>query len=77
MKCLICRSGETQPGMTTVTLERGSTTLVFKRVPAQVCENCGEAYVDEDITRQVMQTAKDAARAGVQVDIREFAGEVA
>ena len=73
MKCLICRSGETQPGMTTVTLERGSATLVFKRVPAQVCENCGEAYVDEDITRQVMQTAKDAARAGVQVDIREFA----
>ena len=74
MKCLICRSGETQPGMTTVTLERGSATLVYKRVPAQVCENCGEAYVDEDIARQVLQTAEDAARAGVQVDIREFAG---
>ena len=73
MKCLICRSGETQPGMTTVTLERGSATLVYKSVPAQVCENCGEAYVDEDIARQVLQTAEDAARAGVQVDIREFA----
>ncbi|MGQ0571780.1 MAG: type II toxin-antitoxin system MqsA family antitoxin, partial [Armatimonadota bacterium] len=64
--------GETQLGKTTVTLERGGTTLVFKGVPAQVCPNCGEAYVDEEITKRLLRIAEEAARSGVQVDIREF-----
>lgn len=50
MKCVICKNGEIKPGTVTVTLEGGGSTLVFKNVPAQVCENCGEAYVDEAIT---------------------------
>jgi hypothetical protein len=55
-----------------VTLERGNTTVVFRGVPARVCTNCGEAYVDEVVTRQLLQTADEAARSGVQVDVREF-----
>jgi len=72
MKCVICKHGETHPGTTTVTLEREGMTLVFKRVPAQVCENCGEAYLDEATTAHVLATAQEAARAGVQVDVREY-----
>lgn len=72
MKCVICKHGETQPGTTTVTLEREGMTLVFKNVPAQVCENCGEAYLDEATTARLLATAKDAAHAGVQVDVREY-----
>jgi YgiT-type zinc finger domain-containing protein len=34
MKCLICKYEETQPGTTTMTLERDATTVVFKNVPA-------------------------------------------
>ena len=74
MKCVICKQGETQPGKTTVTLEREGITLVFKDVPARVCPNCGEAYVDEKVSAGLLKTAEDAARAGVQVDIREFTG---
>jgi len=37
MKCPICKHGETEPGYATVILERQKTTLVFKRVPANVC----------------------------------------
>ena len=77
MMCLICRAGEVRSGFTTVTLERDDATLVFKRVPARVCENCGEAYVDEEITRQVLQAAKQAVAAGVLVDVREFVALVA
>ncbi|MBK9123589.1 MAG: type II toxin-antitoxin system MqsA family antitoxin [Chloroflexi bacterium] len=72
MKCVICRQGDTQPGTVTVTLERGGTTLVFKNVPAQVCANCGEAYVDDDTTRQLLEAAEAALKAGVQVEVREF-----
>ncbi len=72
MKCVICKVGQTQPGKTTVTLEREGVTLVFKGVPAQVCENCGEAYVNAETSRQLLSAVEEASRAGVQVDVREF-----
>ncbi len=74
MKCVICKLGETRPGRTAITLERDAATLVFKAVPAEVCANCGEAYVAEEISRQILAAAELAARSGVQVDVREFVG---
>ena len=72
MRCLICRHGETAAGSTTVTLERGGTTLVFKAVPAAVCENCGEAYVDEATTAELLRQAEAAAAASVEVEVRSY-----
>lgn len=72
MKCVICKQGETRQGTTTVTLERDGLTLVVKGIPARVCENCGEAYVDEETTARLLAVAEEAARAGVQVDVRDY-----
>lgn len=72
MRCVICKQGEVRPGTATVMLERNGMTLVVKSVPARVCENCGEEYVDEDVTARLLREAEDAARSGVQVDIREY-----
>ena len=73
MICAICKNGETQAGTATVTLERDGTTVVIKGVPARVCQNCGEEYVDEAIASRLLKTADDAARSGVQVDVRHYA----
>jgi YgiT-type zinc finger domain-containing protein len=73
MKCVICRTGETRPGKAAVTLERDGMTLVTRGVPASICANCGEEYVDEDTTPQLLKTAEEAARAGVQADVRGYA----
>lgn len=73
MKCVICKHGETQPGTTTMTLERENTTVVFKYVPAEVCQNCGEAYLDASTTRHLLHVVEEAARIGVQVDVRQYA----
>lgn len=73
MKCVICKHGETVLGRVTVTPERDGMTLVIKSVPARVCENCGEAYLEEETSRQLLETAEKAVRAGgVQVEIREY-----
>ena len=72
MRCIICKQGETKPGVSTLTLTRDGTTLVVKSVPAEVCSNCGEAYIDEPTTARLLRTAEEAARAGVQVDVREY-----
>ena len=73
MKCAICKHGEVEPGTTTVTLERGMTTLVVKGVPASVCQTCGEEYVDEGTARDLLDAAAAAERTGVQVEVRQFA----
>jgi YgiT-type zinc finger domain-containing protein len=73
MKCVIHKGGRTRPGHTAVTLKRKTATPVFKAVPAQVCADCSEAYVAEDVSRQILAAAELAARSGVQVDVREFA----
>lgn len=72
MKCPICRAGETRPGKATVTLERDGLTLVVKNVPARVCANCGEEYVDEREASRLLEAAEEALRAGVKVDVREY-----
>lgn len=72
MKCVICKVGDIRQGKATVTLERDGTTLVIKGVPARVCDNCGEEYVDEETADQLLKTAEEAVRAKVQVDIREY-----
>ena len=72
MKCPICRSGETRPGTATVTLEREGLTLVVRGVPARVCGNCGEEYVDEADAERLIAAAEEALRAGVKVDVREY-----
>ena len=73
MQCVMCTQGETEPGTTTMTLERDTTTVVFKNVPAEVCQICGEAYLDADITRHLLHIVEEAARVGVQVDVRSYA----
>ncbi len=72
MKCVACRNGETKPGTATVTLERGGTVLVVKGVPARVCDNCGEEYIDEDEMSRLADLGEEAARAGVKIDVRDY-----
>lgn len=73
MKCVVCKHGETRPGRTTITLERNGGALVIRNVPADVCENCGEAYVSAEVTRSLLASASETLKKGVELDIREFA----
>ena len=73
MKCALCHHGQTGSGLTTVTLQRGETTIILKGVPAEVCDNCGEYYLSESVTEQVLNKAEDAAKRGSEVEILRFA----
>jgi YgiT-type zinc finger domain-containing protein len=72
MKCVVCRHGETKPGTTTLVLQRGDAAVVINDVPAQVCENCGEDYVDEQVAERALADADTATRAGVRLEVRDF-----
>jgi len=73
VKCVLCRQGETAPGHVTVTLHRGDTTVIFKSVPAEVCGNCGERYLSDNVTGQLLQRAEEAVKKGAEVEILRFA----
>jgi YgiT-type zinc finger domain-containing protein len=72
MKCVICKTGEVKPGTTSFSVERGEMTLVLKRVPARVCDQCGEAYFDEATTRRIEEIAERVQEAGVQVAVQDY-----
>ena len=46
--------------------------MVINDVPARVCENCGEEYVDERVAESVLAAAEASARAGVRVEICDY-----
>ncbi len=58
MRCVICREGDTPPGTVTVTLQRGNTVIVVRDVPAAVCQNCGEYYLDDTVANKCTSRAK-------------------
>ena len=73
MKCAICRNGNTENGFTTVVLEQNQKTLVFKRVPANICNNCGEEYVSSDVNRKLLSYARDEISRGITLELLDFA----
>lgn len=72
MICPICKCGDARPGFASVTLERDATTLLFKSVLAQVCDNCGEEFIDEIASINLLDAAEAAALDGVQVELRRY-----
>ncbi len=72
MKCAICRYGYTESGFTTVTLERHQTTLVFKQVPADICETCGEVYLSSEINQTLLKQAEKELQRGVFLEMLNY-----
>ncbi len=72
MKCVICRNGEAHPGTVTVTLERDGSVLVVKRVPASICENCGEKFLDEAVSSHLLEMGEDSVRNGEKINVRDY-----
>mgnify|MGYP001580144747 FL=1 len=73
MKCVICRHGETALGLVTVTLQREGTVVIMRDVPANVCRNCGEYYLDEAVAAKVYSEADAAAARRAEVEILRYA----
>lgn len=73
MKCAICQHGQTRDDYTTIVLERAQTTVVFKNVPAKICDNCGEEYVSAEVNEALLRQAQEEARRGVTLEMLDFA----
>ena len=73
MTCRVCRLGETGRGLATVTLERDGTVILVRGVPASICEDCAEYYLDSKVATQAYALAEDAVRRRAEVEIVRYA----
>ena len=73
MKCVICKNGTTNPARVNAVLQRNDCRIIFKDVPADVCENCGEYYLNEEITNKILSRAEEAIKNGAEVEILNYA----
>ena len=72
MKCIVCKNGSTEPGTVTVTVDKRTTVVVIRDVPAAVCSTCGEEYLDADTMREIEKLVKSAQKAGMNVAVQQF-----
>jgi YgiT-type zinc finger domain-containing protein len=71
--CSICKTGTLRPGVTNVTHERDGHVVVVKNVPAEICDTCGEYYLDADVAQVVYDMAEKALSDGRQYEVLAFA----
>lgn len=49
------------------------SAIVIKDVPAQVCNNCGDHYLPDELSREVLVMAEAAVITGAEVEILRWA----
>ncbi|OFY71399.1 MAG: hypothetical protein A3G23_04395 [Bacteroidetes bacterium RIFCSPLOWO2_12_FULL_37_12] len=72
MTCLICKSGTYKAGKVTVKLERGSSIVLIKETPAEVCDTCGNYLLDQKTTRAVLKHAKNSFKSGAELEVSKM-----
>ncbi len=69
MECVICKHGTTKQGFVTFTLDSNNVIIVFKNVPALVCENCGDFYLTAEVTKLLLERANQTKSKGIEFEI--------
>lgn len=64
MECVVCKRGTTYKGHMTLKIERGESIILFKNVPADVCENCEHFYLDEHTAMAILNEGEKAIKQG-------------
>jgi YgiT-type zinc finger domain-containing protein len=66
--CPLC-GGSREPGRVTYSVDLGTGVVVVRQVPASVCAQCGEAWLDDKVASLLERTTEDARRRGAQLEV--------
>ena len=73
MICLVCRNAQLLDGLVSINFERDEFKAVINLVPAQVCPACGEAYLAEEVTEEILSQAEKLSHEGMMEIIQDYA----
>lgn len=77
MTCFFCK-GQTVASTTKFIVDLGTCVVIVKNVPAQVCQQCGEASFDNETAKQlerIVNTVRNSIMS--EVAIVEYSQAVA
>lgn len=72
MRCVICKHGQMAPGETTLAFTHGEATVVVKHIPADVCQTCGEPYIEGETSTQLLHLVREAFEVGLEVAVCHY-----
>ena len=64
----LCR-GSQASGRITFTADLGDGLVVIRHVPAWVCNQCGESFIDSDVARELEVMVASARARSAEVEI--------
>jgi YgiT-type zinc finger domain-containing protein len=53
VNCIVCEGGKTVAATRPKAVDRGGRVAVIRDVPVEVCDNCGEVYIDAAVAKQL------------------------
>ena len=72
MLCPLCK-GRMELGKTALPFDiENGRVIVILNVPARVCEQCGEEYIDMEVARKVEKLLDQVQRDGVKMGFVEY-----
>jgi YgiT-type zinc finger domain-containing protein len=77
-KCYFCRAKVLEQQIT-IDYRWGDTLVVIKDVPAGVCQQCGEKYLESDVYKELERLAKSKSHltGKMTIDILAFEASAA
>ncbi len=70
-RCYFC-GGKTVIGTASIPFVIGNSVIVVKRVPAEVCAQCGEATVVSEVAEILDGLLKQVKRPGMEVTVVSY-----
>lgn len=71
MHCSMCK-GALRPGTVNHIVELGSKIIIIKNVPALVCEQCGEGFVESVHAYKLEALVNSARLQGMEIIIMNY-----
>lgn len=70
-RCPLC-GGDKEPGQTTFAVDLGTGVVVVREVPAFVCAQCGDAWIDDPVAARLEAIVADAREKRTVVQVSQW-----
>lgn len=75
MKCVMCRGNRIEQRLIRYVQDDDGRIVIIENVPAEVCAQCGEEYIQSDIAKKIQQLVweRPASRRSKKVPVYDLA----
>ncbi len=76
MKCILCKFNLVEGNVNHI-VDFNGHTIIIKGVPANICKQCGEYYVENDIALEIEKIIEDAKKNKAEILVINYSETVA